>query len=89
MSRIDVHQHLLPPAYTRWLKSKNIHAPGGRELPPWSPQHAIALMDTYAIETAVLSGSGTSPPYRCPTRTPPWPPPPMPWTNWPPTASYC
>ncbi|MEV6297661.1 amidohydrolase family protein [Streptomyces sp. NPDC051896] len=55
MSRIDVHQHLLPPAYTRWLKSKGIHAPGGRELPPWSPQHAIALMDTYAIETAVLS----------------------------------
>jgi predicted TIM-barrel fold metal-dependent hydrolase len=55
MSRIDVHQHLLPPAYTRWLAKKNIHAPGGRELPQWSPQHAIALMDTYAIETAVLS----------------------------------
>ncbi|MET8809184.1 hypothetical protein [Streptomyces sp. NPDC004546] len=49
MSRIDVHQHLLPPAYTRWLKAKGIHAPGGRELPLRSPQHAIALMDTYGV----------------------------------------
>ncbi|MFD1658912.1 amidohydrolase family protein [Streptomyces caeni] len=55
MSRIDVHQHLLPPVYTRWLRSKGIDAPGGRQLPQWSPQHAIALMDTYAIGTATLS----------------------------------
>ncbi|WP_042366467.1 amidohydrolase family protein [Streptacidiphilus neutrinimicus] len=55
MSRIDVHQHLLPPAYTRWLRSKGVHAPGGRELPRWTPQQAVALMDSYAVDTAVLS----------------------------------
>jgi hypothetical protein len=55
MRRIDVHQHLLPPADACWLKPKGIHAPGRRELPQRSPEHAIALMDTYAVETAVLS----------------------------------
>ena len=53
--RIDVHQHLLPPAYTTWLRAKGVHAAGGRELPQWSPQQAIALMDAYGVGTALLS----------------------------------
>ncbi|MFF2426419.1 hypothetical protein [Streptomyces mirabilis] len=44
-----------PPAYTCSLKSKGIHAPGRSELPQRSPEIAIALMDTYAVETAALS----------------------------------
>lgn len=55
--RIDVHQHLLPPAYAAWLRSAGIHEAGGRELPSWSVQDAVGLMDDHEIETAVLSVS--------------------------------
>jgi hypothetical protein len=31
--RIDAHQHVVPPAYADWLRSKGIQEAGGRELP--------------------------------------------------------
>ncbi|MEV8094519.1 amidohydrolase family protein [Kitasatospora sp. NPDC085879] len=55
MSRVDVHHHVLPPQYTAWLRAKGIDASGGRELPDWSPNSALALMDGYRVRTAVLS----------------------------------
>ena len=55
--RIDVHQHVLPPAYAEWLRSKGIHDAGGRELPSWSIEDALRLMDDHDIVTAVLSVS--------------------------------
>lgn len=55
MSRIDVHHHLLPPAYTRRLRERGIHRAGGRELPEWSPEHSLRVMDAHRIGTAVLS----------------------------------
>ncbi|WP_433192100.1 amidohydrolase family protein [Nocardia sp. CA-107356] len=54
-ARIDVHQHLVPRDYADWLRAKGIVAPGGRDLPDWSPESALALMDRYSIATAILS----------------------------------
>src|SRR5207249_1400018 len=53
--RIDVHQHLLPPPYADWLRSKGMHDAGGRELLAWSVDDALRMMDDHDIATAVLS----------------------------------
>src|SRR5512138_1984637 len=55
--RIDVHHHIVPPAYARWLASEGVRDAGGRELPPWSVEDALALMDQHEIATAVVSVS--------------------------------
>ena len=55
--RIDVHQHVIPPAYAAWLRSKGIRDAGGRDLPEWSIEGALGLMDDHDIATAVLSVS--------------------------------
>jgi hypothetical protein len=59
--RIDVHQHLLPE-YREVLRRNGVARAGGRELPDWSPDAALELMDTVGIATAILSVStpGTS-----------------------------
>lgn len=60
--RIDVHQHLIPPPYRAALRAAGITQAGGRTLPDWSPQDALALMADAGITAAVLSVStpGTS-----------------------------
>jgi predicted TIM-barrel fold metal-dependent hydrolase len=55
--RIDVHQHVVPPEYAAWLRAKGLHDAGGRELPAWSAEEALAVMDRHEIATAVLSVS--------------------------------
>jgi predicted TIM-barrel fold metal-dependent hydrolase len=55
LSRIDVHHHLLPPPYVTWLRDQGVHRPGGRELPEWSPEQSLQLMDAHRIRAAVLS----------------------------------
>jgi hypothetical protein len=55
--RIDVHHHVLPPAYTDWLRSKGLRDAGGRELPEWSVEGALRVMDDNEIASAVLSVS--------------------------------
>jgi len=62
-NRIDVHQHLLPPVYVDFLRTHGIADAGGRELPDWSAQAALELMDQVGTATAVLSVStpGTGP----------------------------
>jgi hypothetical protein len=57
MRRIDVHQHIVPPTYASWLRSKGLCDAGGRELPAWSVEDALALMDGHDIATAILSVS--------------------------------
>lgn len=56
-ARIDVHQHVVPPFYAAWLRSKGLHEAGGRELPAWSVEDALELMDANGIASAVLSVS--------------------------------
>jgi 6-methylsalicylate decarboxylase len=62
-NRIDVHQHLLPPHYTQWLRTRGIADAGGRALPDWSAETALAMMDDVGTATAILSLSapGTTP----------------------------
>ncbi len=50
-NRIDVHQHVVPPFWVEGLKQrKSIHRP-----PPFSPEAAIAFMDSRRIKTGFLS----------------------------------
>jgi 6-methylsalicylate decarboxylase len=54
-ARIDVHHHLLPADYVRWLHEQGVTDAGGWQLPEWSARQAIDAMDKYSIATAVLS----------------------------------
>src|SRR5256885_498311 len=53
--RIDVHQHIIPPAYAGWLRSKGLRDAGGRELPAWSVEDAVRMMDEHDITKGMLS----------------------------------
>ena len=55
--RIDVHQHVLPPAYVAWLRSLGIDNAGGRALPEWSVDDALRTNDEHEIASAILSVS--------------------------------
>jgi len=51
--RIDVHHHVLPPAYVAWLRGKGLHAAGGRELPDWTLEDDLRVMEEHDIATAI------------------------------------
>ena len=53
-NRIDVHQHVVPPF---WAEALADHGgdPSGWGSPVWSPDSAIAFMDSQQIATGVLS----------------------------------
>jgi predicted TIM-barrel fold metal-dependent hydrolase len=53
--RFDVHQLLVPPDYAQWLRGKGVADAGGRDLPEWDVERALALMDRHGIEKAILS----------------------------------
>jgi predicted TIM-barrel fold metal-dependent hydrolase len=55
--RIDVHHHLLPPRYASWLRAQGVDAAGGRELPAWSPEDTLAMMEARGIAKAMVSVS--------------------------------
>jgi predicted TIM-barrel fold metal-dependent hydrolase len=61
--RIDVHQHVVPPDYARWLRTKGVADAAGRELPGWDVGAALEIMDRHNIQSAILSVStpGTTP----------------------------
>jgi aminocarboxymuconate-semialdehyde decarboxylase len=53
-NRIDVHQHVVPPF---WVSALAAHGgdPSGWYSPSWTPDSAIAFMDSQQIATGVLS----------------------------------
>src|SRR5262245_45170531 len=53
--RVDVHHHIVPPRYAAWLASEGLRDAGGRDIPAWSAEEALALMESHEIETAVVS----------------------------------
>ncbi|MFI7665376.1 amidohydrolase family protein [Nocardia sp. NPDC049526] len=53
-SRIDVHQHLIPPAY-REAMDRHGETAGGWPTPAWDAESAIAMMDRRSIATGILS----------------------------------
>ena len=56
LGRIDTHHHVVPAPYAAWLRRKGVEA-GGLPIPEWSADSAIALMDKYRIQTAIMSVS--------------------------------
>lgn len=57
MPRIDTHAHLIPPFYRDALRRAGIGEAGGRALPDWSPDLALAAMAQLDVSTAILSVS--------------------------------
>ena len=57
MARIDTHAHLIPPRYRDALRKAGIDEAGGRTLPQWSPELALAAMTELDAATAILSVS--------------------------------
>ena len=55
-ARIDTHLHVVPPIYADWLRGQGIDA-GGRAIPDWTHEGALALMERLQIRSAVLSVS--------------------------------
>lgn len=53
-ARIDVHHHVVPPAYAAFLVDKGLR-PGGVDVPSWTPERALRLMDRNGIATSILS----------------------------------
>lgn len=56
LTRIDTHQHVLPPFYARHLQRRGIR-PGGVDVPRWSRKAALRMMDRNGIRLGVLSVS--------------------------------
>jgi 6-methylsalicylate decarboxylase len=52
--RIDVHFHLIPPFFSEAVYAAGTGPAIGR-YPDWSPELALALMDTHGIEVAITS----------------------------------
>jgi 6-methylsalicylate decarboxylase len=55
--RIDVHHHILPPAFVSALNSLNINWTGGPERPSWSLAQAHDTMGQMGIDAAVASAA--------------------------------
>jgi 6-methylsalicylate decarboxylase len=53
--RIDVHCHLIPDFYRLSLTTHGILTAGGIPIPPWAPELAVAFMDSYGIQTQIVS----------------------------------
>ena len=54
-SRIDAHQHILPPVYRRWLEDRGYF--GGKRNPEWSLDAALEAMAQLGVGSAVVSVS--------------------------------
>lgn len=54
---VDVHNHLIPDFYRTALDAAGIGQAGGRELPGWTPDAAVAHMDALGVATAIVSVS--------------------------------
>jgi hypothetical protein len=55
--RIDVHHHILPPAFISALNSLNVPWTGGPEIPTWTLSQAHDVMGQMGIDAAVASAS--------------------------------
>lgn len=53
--RIDVHHHLIPPAFARTMDRKGIHEVAGAPLPNWTPEASLSVMDAIGTQTTLLS----------------------------------
>jgi len=56
-NRVDVHHHILPPAYVSALAGLGIHGGGGIPFPAWEVTATLEMMDRQGIAAAVTSVS--------------------------------
>lgn len=52
---IDVHHHIIPPAFVETMRAKGLHKVAGAPLPKWAPEKSIEVMDMNGIERAITS----------------------------------
>ncbi len=55
MNRIDVHHHIIPPAFAEEMARRGLEKVAGAPLPTWSPEDSVMLMDDSGIRTAITS----------------------------------
>lgn len=55
--KIDVHHHMVPEFYAKALKKLGVDDAAGAQLPDWTPETSLALMDATGIAKAYLSVS--------------------------------
>lgn len=53
--RLDVHHHIIPPAFLAEMQRRGCATVAGAALPPWTPADSIAVMDANGIQTALTS----------------------------------
>jgi predicted TIM-barrel fold metal-dependent hydrolase len=53
--RIDVHHHLIPPAFVVAMQAKGLTEVAGTPLPDWTPEKSLENMDAHGIAAAILS----------------------------------
>ena len=53
--RIDVHHHIIPPAFRREMNRLGLDQVAGAPLPSWTPQDSLAVMDANGIQLALTS----------------------------------
>ena len=53
--RIDVHHHLIPPAFTAAMAARGLTEVASTPLPKWDPQQSLDVMDLNGVETALTS----------------------------------
>lgn len=55
VQRIDVHHHLIPPAFEQAFKGRGLTKVAGAPLPRWTPDRSLSVMDAAGIGSAILS----------------------------------
>ncbi len=53
--RIDVHHHVIPPAFTRAMEARGITEVAGTPLPKWTVDQSMAVLEMNNIQTAITS----------------------------------
>lgn len=54
-NRIDLHHHVVAPAFASALRQRGIDWTGGSGIPPWSMSSALEHMNRYGIAAAIAS----------------------------------
>ena len=54
-NRLDVHHHLIPPAFTKVMARHGLTEVASTPLPKWTPEQSIDVMDNNGIQTAITS----------------------------------
>ena len=55
LGRIDVHHHLIPPAFTAAMAARGLTEVASTPLPKWTVRQSLDVMDLNGIETALTS----------------------------------